>query len=107
LHLTGCIVEDAKVTRYLLNPAHRIGGPKSRFFQAHGFTLEDWEGLRDALLDHPLRNTVVQHLDTDHGRKFTVECNMVTPDGRNPCVRTVWLRPGPADAPVLVTAYPA
>jgi filamentous hemagglutinin len=39
------------------------------------------------------------------GRKFEVRCEMVTPDGRNPCLRTVWQVTGET-VPRLVTAYP-
>jgi len=29
-----------KITRYVLNPTHRVGGPKSAFFLAFGFTID-------------------------------------------------------------------
>src|SRR5712671_5185755 len=31
-------LDDAKITQYLLNPAHPVGGSKARFFLSRGFT---------------------------------------------------------------------
>jgi hypothetical protein len=45
-------VDRDKVTDYLLNPAHRYGASKARFFMQFGFTLERWEVLADALRQH-------------------------------------------------------
>jgi hypothetical protein len=33
-------VPMAKVVRYLLNPSHRSGKSKARFFLGHGFTAD-------------------------------------------------------------------
>ena len=33
------VVEQAKICEYLLNPAHRFGASKARFFVEFGFTL--------------------------------------------------------------------
>jgi hypothetical protein len=42
--------DDRKFTEYLLNPDHPDGGPKARYFAGAGFTLDNWEELRDAIL---------------------------------------------------------
>jgi hypothetical protein len=34
------VVEREKITEYLLNPEHRYGLSKARFFAGFGFTLE-------------------------------------------------------------------
>jgi len=44
------VVEDAKVRDYLLSPSHPVGRFKSVFFIALGFSLDQWQILRDALL---------------------------------------------------------
>ena len=36
------VVDEAKLTRYLLDLTHPSGGPKAIFFLAHGFSLSDW-----------------------------------------------------------------
>ena len=46
------VVPDAKITRYLLDPDHVIGGPEARFFMAFGFARTRPGELVDALLLH-------------------------------------------------------
>ena len=107
MHLINCHVDDAKITNYLLNDSHKDGGPKSRFFQAFGFTTSDWANLRGALVQHPARNAVKKITSTDFGTKYEVVCSIETPDGRNPCMVTIWHSDGGVGDPMLVTAYPA
>ncbi len=61
------IVPDRKVTHYLLNRAHPIGGAKAIFFLHHGFTLEQWQVLAERLLQHALENEVVASDENLHG----------------------------------------
>jgi len=98
-------VSEKKVRLYLLNIDHREGRPKARFFLARGFTDAEWWVLEQALRRHPVDNPTAAEEETEYGRKFIVRCQIQTPDGRNPCIRTVWM----ADAgtePRFVTAYP-
>jgi hypothetical protein len=46
------VVERAKIVEYLLNPEHRYGASKARFFSRFGFQAQDWEQLAQALLSH-------------------------------------------------------
>lgn len=39
------VVEREKIIDYLLNPTHRYGASKARFFAAFGFRIEEWETL--------------------------------------------------------------
>lgn len=99
-------VSERKVRDYLLNIDHRDGGPKARFFLARGFSDREWQRLRQALLDHPVHNPIAAQEQTHFGSKLTVRCRLHTPDGTNPCVRTIWMIE-PEGEPRLVTAYPA
>jgi len=100
-------VPQAKLTDYLLNPAHPAGGPKATFFHAFGFSAERLDVMRAALAAHPDCNPVDEmHLDR-WGTRYVVRCSVETPDGRNPCILTVWIVPPGQDQAQLVTAYPA
>ena len=99
-------VPDAKVTRYLLNLAHPEGGAKARFFLGFGFTLSGWQTLVAALLAHPLHNQIFTAQNTGFGMKYVVRCALRTPDGRHPCIISIWINDA-ARRPRLVTAYPA
>jgi hypothetical protein len=39
-------LDDAKISQYLLNPAHPVGGSKAKFFLSRGFTQANWTELK-------------------------------------------------------------
>ena len=98
------IVEEAKARDYLLDASHPGDLGKAELFQAFGFQAVEWDGMRDAVRKHPAENEVARTTANPHGTKYEVKCSLETPDGRNPCLTTIWLieagRP-----PRLVTAY--
>lgn len=99
-------VEREKITDYLLNPAHRYGASKARFFTSFGFRAEAWELLAAALREHGQQHEVRKVKETGFGPRYEVEREMAAPDGRRPCVRTVWQVDEGQIAPRLITAYP-
>ena len=107
-HLPDAIkayIEEAKIRGYLLKSDHPQNGGKTAFFHAFGFTSEQWTVLRDALMVHAITNDVVDTTHSSHGTKHVVRCSVQTPDGRNPCITTIWIVEGER-SPRLVTAYP-
>ena len=99
------IVEETKVVAYLLNRDHKQGGPKAKYFLNRGFSTEDWGLMADALRAHGATQPVITTTATTFGRKFTVECQIKTPDGKDPCILSAWIQEGDK-APRLVTAHP-
>lgn len=102
--IENALVEEAKITAYLLSEEN--SGGKSAFFMAFGFTLDGWQILREALLQHASTHEVKGSIETRHGVKYIIEGDMQTPDGRTPRVRSVWIVDVGKDVPRLVTAYP-
>jgi hypothetical protein len=100
------LVEREKITEYLLNPAHRYGASKARFFRAFGFNRTDWETLAQALREHGQRHDVSRTNQTPFGPRYEVDGELSAPDGRTPRVRTVWQLDDGEVAPRLITAYP-
>jgi Domain of unknown function (DUF6883) len=100
------VVEQAKICDYLLNPVHRFGASKARFFLEFGFTLGAWDVLAVALKLHGMENEVVRVKETGFGPRYEVEGLLTAPDGRYPLVRTVWQVDEGQAAPRLITAYP-
>ncbi len=98
------IVEERRIRDSLLNQQHATGGPKARFFLAHGFTPDAWFVLQGALIIQAHANTVTRSVEAAWGTRHTVECHCPAPDGRNPCIRTV--RQMADDAPRRLTAIP-
>jgi hypothetical protein len=100
------LVEQAKVTEYLLNPAHRYGASKARFFAQFGFRAEAWEELALALREHGRQNEVSRVRETGFGPRYEVEGELATPHGGRPRVCIVWQMDQGQTAPRLITAYP-
>ena len=100
------VVERQKVADYLLNPVHRFGASKERFFALFGFRIEAWEQLAQALREHGQTHDVTKTRETGFGPRYEVEGRLDCPNGRRPRVRTVWQMDEGAVAPRLITAYP-
>jgi hypothetical protein len=105
-HADLAVVERAKICDYLLNPAHRYGASKARFFAQFGFQVEAWEELALALREHGRQNEVSGGKETGFGPRYQVEGELTAPDGRRPRVCTVWQLDEGQMAPRLITAYP-
>lgn len=100
------LVERGKIVDYLLSEAHPDGKAKAQFFAARGFASDQWQIFAKALCWHGREREVEAETLTKFGTKYTLRCELVTPDGHNPCIFTVWIMED--DAPSrLVTAYPA
>ena len=99
------LVDPRKITDYLLSASSPTGAPKNRFFRSVGFEPAAWSVLRDALARHPI-TAELAFIDpsSPYGEKRVYQCNITSPNGKNPCIRTVWQRAG-SDFPLL-TAYP-
>lgn len=100
------VVERAKIVDYLLNPAHRHGASKARFFAQFGFRVEEWEVLAIALREHGRQNEVSKARETGFGPRYEVDGELAALDGRRPRIRTVWQMDAGQLAPRLITAYP-
>ncbi|HVC59426.1 MAG TPA: hypothetical protein VND19_03545 [Acetobacteraceae bacterium] len=98
------VVEPRRVRDYLLNRAHPSGGSKSKFVMAYGFAATDWHLLRTSLIQHGRTNSIMRRVETAWGIRYTVACSCRTPDGRDPCIRTVWQME--SDLPRLLTVLP-
>jgi len=105
-HADQAIVERAKICDYLLNPTHRFGASKARFFAEFGFSLDVWEELAVAFKEHARENEVVKCKQTGFGPRFEIEGELRAPDGRRPRVLSVWQIDVGEVAPRLITAHP-
>jgi hypothetical protein len=100
------VVEREKIVDYLLNPVHRFGASKPRFFAHFGFRVTAREELAQALREHGRTHDVTKTRETGFGPRYEVEGKLNCPDGRHPQVRSVWQLDEGAVAPRLLTAYP-
>jgi hypothetical protein len=93
-------VEDAKLG-YLLRPEDKGG-----VFLSLGFSPEEPEALRAALVEHACAARVATTQRTRFGLKFVLVGRMRSPDRRDPTMSSVWISEGDGERPRFVTAYP-
>lgn len=101
------IIDERKITDYLLSESHASGRAKAAFFRRFGFHPAAWPALRKALLDHARTANVAATIETAFGRKYILLGTLASPDGRAPFVRTVWFIEADERMPRFVTAYRA
>jgi hypothetical protein len=104
---TRAVVSDAKVREYLLSSLHPIGRFKAAFFRSLGFSEDDWEQLRDALLAIASMDEAFPGQPSTFGQKFEIRAKLVGPSGREAEIVTVWMVTNGQDFPHFVTAHPA
>jgi len=104
-HLERADVPEAKITRYLLNLAHETGKAKATLFMAFGFSIDTWETLQVALLEHAAQHEVKEVVQMPKGIHYVIEGALTWPDGRAPIVRAVWRVDEGSNTPRFITAY--
>ncbi|MBK5966906.1 hypothetical protein CCR95_23255 [Thiocystis minor] len=105
-NLERAFVRPEKITQYLLSETHPVGRYKARFFIGFGFSLASWQRLETALMQHPAQYEVVEIASTPFGVSYAIDGPLLTPDGRNPQVKTVWFLETGQIAPYFITAHP-
>lgn len=103
----NALIDDAKISEYLLNPDHPSNGGKADYFLRFGFSAGRTGTMAAALLQHARDGELDEVGQTPFGTEYAIEGPLRTPDGRNPLVRTVWLWRTGEPGPHLVTAYPS
>jgi hypothetical protein len=78
---------------------------KAKFFRLFGFHPSRSQGLAAALRWHIRHHHFYRDVPTRHGTKYEVRCSVPTPDGRNPCILSVWIVDAGQTVPRFVTAY--
>jgi hypothetical protein len=100
-----CVVPLEKLRDYLLNLNHPDGRHKARFFSRFGYSTANIEVCAQALTDHAEDNEVANTILSQFGMTYIVERHFRTPDGRGPCIVTIWIGEFNGIAR-FVTAYP-
>jgi hypothetical protein len=100
------VIPPEKVTDYLLNLSHPVGGPKARWFLSLGYRPNRPERLAADLLEVVSHGEAFSTQISPFGVKYTVRGRMVTPSGHSVDVVTVWIAEPNVPYPQLVTAYP-
>lgn len=71
--------EDRKITQYLLDSAHPIGGAgKAKFFRRK--QIGRISRRRCSTTDHARTNSLTEQITTQYGEKYEVSCSLTTPE---------------------------
>jgi hypothetical protein len=100
------VIDENKVRNYLLSFSHLEGRSKARYFSVCGFSDLNWPALSAALKDHALQREACLSKRNAYGTFYNVDGPLVTPDGKNPEIRSVWLIEEGSLIPKFITAYP-
>ena len=100
-------IPPEKLSDYLLNPFHPVGGPKASWFLMLGYQTEVPEVLAADLLTIVLGSDDFDSLQDVFGVKYVVRGFLRTPSGRLAPLQSIWMVEKGSDVPRLVSAYPA
>ncbi len=100
------IIEQSKITEYLLNTEHKRGGSKAKMLLQFGYSLENWQQLESDIREFHLTGDVDTIKETAYGVRYEVRAALLTPSNRQLFVRTVWQIDIGASQPRLITLIP-
>ncbi len=100
------IVAASKITDYLLNPAHKRGGPKARLLLSVGYRADDPLRLESDLRSQHLSLDVTRTSVNPYGIVYEIEAPIETPDGRAVRFCSIWQVDAGTDVPRFITMYP-
>jgi len=99
------VVDRDKLTAYCLNPAHPRGKHKARVFaSAVGFTADDADHLREALLTAAAHEDAQPVASDQYGDRYLIEFEIEGPRGAA-IVRSTWILRHGESAPRLTSCY--
>ncbi len=97
------IIEDSKLTDYLLNIHHPDGSTKAKFLIDRKF---DKDSLRKTLIKQVKEEEVKTMKESTFGKKYIIESEVHSPDNTKFILRSVWIVYLNENFIKLVTAYP-
>ena len=99
-------VPPEKLTDYLLNEQHPVGGSKAKWFRSLGYDSADPAVLEKDLLELVRNSDDYSEKSSPFGTKYVVSGKISAPNGDEANLTTVWIIESGEDQPRLVTAYP-
>ena len=101
--LENIVIDDSKLTDYLLNIYHSDGNKKAKFLIERKF---DANSLKTTLVKQAEEEYVKEVKYSEFGTKYIIESNVKSPDKRAFTLRSVWIVYLNEKFIKLVTAYP-
>jgi uncharacterized protein DUF6883 len=100
----AAIVDRRKLTGYCLSPEHPRGKHKARVFATLGFTAENADELRAALLKAAASKEAQAAVSDQFGDRYVLEFELEGPQGKG-IVRSTWIVRSGERAPRLTSCF--
>ena len=100
----AAIVDRRKLTGYCLNSEHPRGKHKARVFATLGYTAENADDLRAALLRAAASNDAQAAASNEFGDLYVLEFQIEGPQGKG-IVRSTWIVRRGERAPRLTSCF--
>jgi uncharacterized protein DUF6883 len=100
----AAIVDRQKLTGYCLNPEHQRGKHKARILATLGFTAENADALRTALLMAAAGGAAQPAASDQFGDRYVLEFEIEGPRGKG-IVRSTWIVRRGESAPRLTSCF--
>lgn len=100
------IIEQSKITEYLLNTEHERGGSKAKKLLRFGYSSDSWQQLELDIRRFHLTADVSIVKKTPYGMRYEVRAVLLTPSNRQLSVKTVWQIDIGTDIPRFITLVP-
>ena len=100
----AAIVDLRKLTGYCLNPEHPRGKHKARVFATLGFTAENADDLRAALLRAAASGDAQRAASDEFGDRYVLEFEIKGPQDKG-IVRSTWIVRRGETAPRLTSCF--
>ena len=100
----AAIVDRQKLTKYCLNPEHPRGKHKARVFATLGFTAENADDLRAALLIAAASGDAQPAASDQFGDRYVLEFEIEGPQGKG-IVKSTWIVRRGESAPRLTSCF--
>ncbi len=84
------IIPESKLTKYLL--VFKSRNDKSQFLAQAGYTIENWQNLKKAILQINHINYAIEDRTNEYGTFYNVYGELQGVNGVNLSVVTIWLR---------------
>lgn len=102
LQLFANKMPDEKFTQYSLNPLKAPDKAKA-FKSALGYTVDNFEDLRQNILDNLVEDNFIEKGDNGYGMRYEQILELTGPNGKKAKVLTAWIQDG--DDKRLVSVY--
>ena len=100
------VVDERKLTEYILSRSHPIGRFKAAVFAAAGFDVDSWPELAAQIRAVAIEGEAEGGARSEFGQKYLISGTLTGPHGARLAVVTVWIVLSADDTPRLVTVYP-